>query len=57
LAYYSSPGRGDIADWPAEFARAQITTNEQIAKVQFPDSGVIGQRRRDWTLRWQEIMG
>jgi len=57
LAYFSSPGRGDIADWPPEFARTQITTAEQIAKVQFPDSEVIGQRRRDWTLRWQEIMG
>jgi len=57
LAYFSSPGRGDIADWPADFSRTQITTREQIARVQFPDSEVIGQRRRDWTLRWQEIMG
>jgi putative spermidine/putrescine transport system substrate-binding protein len=56
LAYFSSPGRGDIADWPTEFARAQVTTEAQVAKVQFPDSEVIGQRRRDWTLRWQEIM-
>jgi putative spermidine/putrescine transport system substrate-binding protein len=57
LAYFSSPGRGDITDWPQEFARTQIVTNDQIGKVQFPDSEVIGQRRRDWTLRWQEIMG
>jgi putative spermidine/putrescine transport system substrate-binding protein len=56
LAYFSSPGRGDIADWPGEFARTQITTEAQVARVQFPDSEVIGQRRRDWTLRWQEIM-
>jgi putative spermidine/putrescine transport system substrate-binding protein len=57
LAYFSSPGRGDIADWPPEFARTQILTAEQIAKVQFPDSELIGQHRRDWTLRWQEVMG
>ena len=56
LAYYSSPGRGDIRDWPAAFVQQQITTQEQIARVQFPDSEVIGARRRDWTLRWQEIM-
>jgi putative spermidine/putrescine transport system substrate-binding protein len=56
LAYFSGPGRGDIADWPAEFVRTQVTTEAQVAMVQFPDSEVIGQRRRDWTLRWQEIM-
>jgi putative spermidine/putrescine transport system substrate-binding protein len=56
LAYFSSPGRGDIADWPAEFVRTQVTTEAQVAMVQFPDSEVIGQRRRDWTVRWQEIM-
>jgi len=28
-----------------------------MAKTQFPDSGVIGARRKDWTVKWQEIMG
>lgn len=56
LAYKSSPGRPDISDWPAEFASAQITTEAQMRDVEFPDSAVIAQRRRDWTLRWQEIM-
>jgi len=56
LAYFSSPGRGDIADWPEPFAKTQVVTDGQIANVQFPDSEVIGQRRRDWTLRWQEVM-
>jgi len=56
LAYFSSPGRANIGDWPADFARTQIVTAEQIAKVQFPDSEAIGQHRRDWTMRWQEVM-
>ena len=41
---------------PAKFAASQIVTKEQIAKTQFPDSDVIGARRKDWTLKWQEIM-
>lgn len=57
LAYKASPGRPDITGWPAEFASAQITTEAQMAAVDFPDSAVIAARRRDWTLRWQEIMG
>ncbi|HVL73432.1 MAG TPA: extracellular solute-binding protein [Beijerinckiaceae bacterium] len=57
LAYYSSPGRGDITDWPKEFAETQIVTKEQMDKLEFPDSEMIGTRRRDWTLRWQQIMG
>ena len=36
--------------------RSQIVTKEQIAKTQFPDSEAIGARRKDWTLKWQEIM-
>lgn len=56
LAYFSSPGRGDLTDWPETFARTQIIRDDQIAKVQFPDSEVIGARRRDWTLKWQEVM-
>jgi putative spermidine/putrescine transport system substrate-binding protein len=57
LAYKSSPGRPDITDWPADFASAQITTEEQMRAIEFPDSEVLSRRRRDWTLRWQEVMG
>jgi len=46
------PGQGGV-----NFAASQITTKEQIAKTQFPDSDVIGARRKDWTVKWQEIMG
>ncbi|GGE31850.1 spermidine/putrescine ABC transporter substrate-binding protein [Agaricicola taiwanensis] len=56
LAYHSSPGRGDIEDWPAEFAASQVVTQAQMDKLKFPDSALIGERRKDWTLRWQEIM-
>jgi putative spermidine/putrescine transport system substrate-binding protein len=56
LGYKSSPGRPDISDWPAEFASAQITTEAQMAGIEFPDSAEIARRRRDWTLKWQEIM-
>ena len=56
LAYFSSPTRPGV-ELPAKFAASQITTQEQIAKTQFPDSDVIGARRKDWTLKWQEIMG
>jgi len=56
LAYFCSPGRGDIADWPKEFAETQVVRPDQIGKVQFPDQEVIGAKRREWTMRWQEIM-
>lgn len=56
LGYKSSPGRPDITDWPADFASVQITTEDQMRSVEFPDSAEIARRRRDWTLRWQEIM-
>ncbi len=56
LAYFSSPGRPDITDWPDAFRASQITTEERMAGVAFPDSEVIGQRRREWTRRWQEVM-
>ncbi|HVF64258.1 MAG TPA: extracellular solute-binding protein [Casimicrobiaceae bacterium] len=55
LAYFSSPTRPDV-DLPAKFTATQIVTKEQMAKTQFPDSDVIGARRKDWTLKWQEIM-
>jgi putative spermidine/putrescine transport system substrate-binding protein len=56
LAYFSSPTRPGV-ELPAKFAASQITSKESIAKTQFPDSDVIGARRKDWTLKWQEIMG
>jgi putative spermidine/putrescine transport system substrate-binding protein len=56
-AYFCSPGRGDITDWPKGFAESQIVTNPQFDSVRQPDLDAIGTNRRDWTLRWQEIMG
>lgn len=56
LAYHSSPGRSDITDWPKEFVETQITTAQKMAAVDFPDSAVIGQKRGEWSERWQEIM-
>lgn len=57
LAYFSSPTRTGVPDLPAKFAESQITSQAKFDKTQFPDSEVIGARRRDWTLKWQEIMG
>ena len=56
LAYQRSPGRPDITDWPADYAATQIITEQKMAGVDFPDSAVIGSRRREWTRKWQEIM-
>ncbi|MGH7155672.1 MAG: extracellular solute-binding protein, partial [Acetobacteraceae bacterium] len=57
LAYHASPARRDLTDWPKEFVETQITTQEKMDALDFPDSVVIGQKRGDWTLRWNEIMG
>ncbi len=57
IAYFCSPGRGDITDWPKGFADTQIVTAKQFDSVQLPDLEAIGNNRKDWTLRWQEIMG
>lgn len=57
LSYFSSPGRMDITDWPADFAATQITTDAKMATMLFPDDQLISREQRDWTLRWQEIMG
>jgi putative spermidine/putrescine transport system substrate-binding protein len=56
IAYFCSPGRGDLTDWPKGFTDAQIVTKEQFEAVKLPDLDAIGVNRRDWTLRWQEIM-
>jgi putative spermidine/putrescine transport system substrate-binding protein len=57
LAYFASPGRMDIPDWPAEFAASQITTAEKMGRMIFPDEQLISREQRAWTLHWQEIMG
>ena len=57
IAYFCSPGRGDLTDWPKGFVDSQIVTKEQFELVKLPDLDAIGANRRDWTLRWQEIMG
>jgi hypothetical protein len=32
-------------------------TTKQFDSVKLPDLEAIGNFRKDWTLRWQEIMG
>lgn len=56
LAYHSSPARGDVTDWPDDFARNQIVTHVQMDMLKFPDAELIGAQRRDWTLKWPETM-
>src|SRR5215475_2989718 len=57
IGYHVSPGRPDLTGWSADFLAAQITTQEQMDKLIFVDSSVIAQKRREWLLQWQEIMG
>ncbi len=57
LAYFSSPGRMDITGWPETYTATQLTTDAAMAKVAFPDDELLSRQQRDWTLRWQEIMG
>jgi putative spermidine/putrescine transport system substrate-binding protein len=57
LAYKIGPGRKDITDWPKEFAGQQITTKTDLDKAIFPDLEVIGAKRKEWTIKWQGIMG
>ena len=56
LAYFGSPARPDITDWPADFAATQIVTEAQMAKLDLPDSAVLGAKRNEWVTRWQEVM-
>jgi len=56
LAYFSSPSRPDITDWPQAFRDQQILTQERFDQIQWPDSEVIGAQRAGWTRRWQDIM-
>jgi putative spermidine/putrescine transport system substrate-binding protein len=57
LGYFSSPGRPDIDGWPPAFAETQIVTQKQMDGIDFPDSEVITAKRREWTMKWQEVMG
>lgn len=56
-AYHISPGRPDISGWSDEFKAQQITTEDKISALHFADMTRIAESTRDWTLRWQEIMG
>jgi putative spermidine/putrescine transport system substrate-binding protein len=56
MAYQASPGRPDVTGWPDGFADSQITTGAKMASMVFPDDGLIAQKQREWTLKWQEIM-
>lgn len=56
-AYQISPGRGDITSWPAAFVAQQITTPEKMANLRFADLALVADKTREWTLRWQEVMG
>ena len=57
LAYFTSPTRGDIADLPAEVRRhPDRRPRSRWPRPSSRTSDVIGARRKDWTLKWQEIM-
>ena len=57
LGYFGSPARPDITDWPKDYADTQITTEQQMAAIEFPNNDVLARRRNEWTRRWQEVMG
>jgi len=38
------------------FVEQQITTEQKMATMVFPDDALIAQKQREWTLQWQEIM-
>jgi putative spermidine/putrescine transport system substrate-binding protein len=57
IAYFCSPARLDLTGWAPDFAAGQITTDEQLKQVVLPNFETIGLKRRDWTLRWQQVMG
>jgi len=57
LAYHVSPGRNDLGDWPEDFSRRQLTTEQQMAKMTMPDYETLGRLRNEWSLRWQKVMG
>jgi putative spermidine/putrescine transport system substrate-binding protein len=56
LAYSISPGRPDIPDWPADFVEQQVTTEEKMRALTFPDLNYLAAQQRPWTETWQDIM-
>ena len=56
LAYYIGPGRSDISDWPKDFVEQQITTEQKVNSLVFPDDEKIAAKRKEWSLKWQEVM-
>lgn len=56
-AYHISPGRPDVPGWSPEFVARHITTPEKMNALRFADMTRIAESTRNWTLRWQEIMG
>jgi len=56
LEYNIGPGRSDITDWPADFAEQQVTTEEKMRTMSFPDLDYMAAQQRSWTEEWQDIM-
>lgn len=56
LAYFASPARPDITDWPADFVESQITTQAKMDQLDLPDSALLSKVRNAWVLKWKEVM-
>lgn len=56
LAFSSGPARGDITDWPAEFAQKHVTTDEAMASTSFIDEAYFLTQKEKITETWQDIM-
>lgn len=56
LEYNISPGRPDIPDWPADFVAQQVTTEEKMRALTFPDLDYLAAQQRPRTEKWQDIM-
>jgi putative spermidine/putrescine transport system substrate-binding protein len=56
LGYFISPGRPDIPDWPESFRATQVTTEERMRALVFPDLDYLAVQQRAWAQQWQEIM-
>jgi len=51
-AYNVGSARGDL-ELPEEVATRQVTSPEDLAELHFPDLVEIGERRSEWTERWE----
>ncbi|MDB5511845.1 MAG: spermidine/putrescine transporter substrate-binding protein [Enterovirga sp.] len=56
LAYNCSPARPDLKDLPADYVEQQVTTEEKMSKLTFPDVEYLANQVRPWTETWQDIM-